>query len=241
MPVMDPVHKTPAEMNASGIPDNAIRSFVSENVMRMVPPAETGATELNVMPNGWQSVALDRHVGSVTAVTWYPEIGPVAPLFDAVESSVSVVVVTRIPTVVALSSPPNGAPRETPPNVNVIVVAAEIEVIPVKTKRPFVNDSSVYPVGAPDTVNDGWAAQEGVIVVATKNPVGQAMVMKFLAAAHPPAVVSTTAGTAVVVVNAITGATTVPAILLAKGMLIDTAVTAVGVVPIVRVSAQVMV
>jgi len=123
----------------------------------------------------------------------------------------------------------------------VIVVAAEIPVIPDKTKRPSMNDSSVYPVGAPDTVNDGWVAQEGVIVVATKNDAGQVMEMKFLAAAHPPVVARTTAGTAVVVVNAITGATTVPAILLAKGMLIDTAVTAVGVVPIVRVSAQVMV
>jgi len=102
-PVMDPVHKTPAEMNASGIPDNAIRVVASEKVMRMVWPAETGATELNVMPNGWQSVALDRHVGSVTAVTWYPEIGPVAPLFDAESSRVSAVVVTRIPPLVPAS------------------------------------------------------------------------------------------------------------------------------------------
>jgi len=51
--VIDPVHNTPAEMNASGVPDNAIRSLLSEKVMRMVSPAPTGATDVNVIPNGW--------------------------------------------------------------------------------------------------------------------------------------------------------------------------------------------
>jgi len=83
-------------------------------------------------------------------------------------------------------------------------------VIPDNTKRPSVKDSTVYPAGAPETVKDGWTAQEGVVVVKTKNPGGQVIWMTFLAAAHPPDVASTTAGTAVVVVNDITGVTTVP-------------------------------
>lgn len=150
LPAIAPVHNTPAEMNASGDPDNAIRSMLSEKVMRIVPPATTGATELNVMPNGWHAVVLDWHVGSDTAVTWYPEMGPEAPLAVPV-SSVSVVVVTRIPS----SEPPKGTPRETPPKVNVIAVAAGMPVSPDNTNLPSANDSRVYPAGAFDTVNDG--------------------------------------------------------------------------------------
>jgi hypothetical protein len=62
--------------------------------------------------------------------------------------------------------------------------------------------------------------------------------MKFAAAAHPPDASSVTAEIAAVVVNVITGVTTAFTDRLAKGMDMDTAVTAVGMVPILGVFKQ---
>ncbi len=96
-----PVHKAPPNMNASGTPDKGMLAAALENVMRIVPPGLTVAIELKVMTKGWQAVALDWQVGSETAVTWYPEMGPVAAWAVPV-LTVSVVVVTTMP----VSEPP---------------------------------------------------------------------------------------------------------------------------------------
>jgi len=232
--VMDPVHKTPPAMNASGIPDNGMFAPALENVMRTLPPAGTVAMELKVMTKGWQALGSDWQVGSETAVTWYPEMGPVA----AVAAVVSMVVVTLRP----VSLPPVAAPREMPLKVKVMTVAAATAFDPVSTNFWSENELKVYPEGAPVTANMGWAEQEGETTVGTKKLDGHAIVMKFSVAAHPPDVASVTAVMAVVVVNVMTGVTAVPADRLANGIVIDTAVTAVlGAGPTVRVEVQALV
>lgn len=119
--------------------------------------------------------------------------------------------------------------------------AAGMRVVPCSTNCASVNEFNVYPAGAPVTPKTGWVAHAGASADAVKNPVGQAIVMKLTAAAHPPEDTSVTAGTAVVVVNLMTGDTAVVADRLVKGIDIDTAVTAVGTAPIVRVLVQVLV
>ncbi len=85
------------------------------------------------MTKGWQSMALDRQVGKETAVTWYPEIGPVA----AEAMSVSVVVTTLIP----LSSPPKAVLfKETPLTVKAMAEPAAIDADPVRTKAPSTKE-----------------------------------------------------------------------------------------------------
>jgi len=64
------------------------------------------------------------------------------------------------------------------------------------------------------------------------------MDMKFVARPHPPDAVSVTGEIAAVVVKVITGVTTVFTDRLAKGMDMDTAVTAVGMVPTLGVFKQ---
>jgi len=133
--VMPPVNNAVPNMKASGAPASGMLApepTSVENVMTILSPAFTVAKELNVMTKFWQAVVLDRQVGNETAVTWYPETGPVEP----VAAVVSAVVVTLMPT----SLPPVGELlKETPLNVRAITVAAGIAVVPVSTNRPSVN------------------------------------------------------------------------------------------------------
>lgn len=133
---MRPVNNAVPNMKASGAPASGMLTLEAksevENVMTIVPPAATVAKELNVMTKFWQAVVLDRQVGNETAVTWYPETGPVVP----VAAVASAVVVTLMPT----SLPPVGVlVKETPLNVRAITVAAGIAAVPVSTNRPSAN------------------------------------------------------------------------------------------------------
>ncbi len=78
----------------------------------------------------------------------------------------------------------------------------------------------------------------GVTGARTKKPVGHVMDIKFAAAAHPPDASNVTGEIAAVVVNVMTGVTTVFTDRFAKGMDMDTAVTAVGLVTMLGVSRQ---
>ncbi len=129
---ISPVNNAPPNMKASGAPANGMLFELPtsvENVMTIVPPAGTVANELNVMTKFWHAVALDWQVGNETAVTSYPETGPV----EARAAVVSAVVVTLMP----VSSPPVAvAVKETPLNVRAITEAAGIAAVPVSTNLP---------------------------------------------------------------------------------------------------------
>jgi len=85
------------------------------------------------MTKGWQSMALDRQVGKETAVTWYPEIGPVA----AVAGVTSAVVTTEIPK----SFPPKATLlKEKPLTVKAMAEPAAIDADPVRTKAPSTTE-----------------------------------------------------------------------------------------------------
>lgn len=133
---MAPVNNAAPIMKASGTPASGI--FTPEagnksdlaNVMSIVPPGATVAKELNVMTKFRQAVALDAQVGNDTAVTWYPEMGPLEP----VAAMVSAVVTTLMPA----SLPPVAVfPKETPLNVRVITVFAGIAADPSNLKDPL--------------------------------------------------------------------------------------------------------
>ena len=80
--ILPTLNKTVPIMNASETPDKGaiVAPVESAKCILIVPPGATVAVDMKVMTKGWHKVALIWQVGSVTAVTMYPEMDPVAPV-----------------------------------------------------------------------------------------------------------------------------------------------------------------
>lgn len=232
---MVPVNSTPPNMNASGTPDNGMEASPAElvKVIGIRVSAATVAVDMNVMTKGWQEFAFIRlvsHVGNETAVTWYPEMGPVAPVPTASRTTLPALVTTVIPS----SVPSTAAFLRVTPEIITLKVAAFTAAVPVNTNRPSVKDT-LYPVGPPMALKPAAAVQP-TAPDTVKKSVGQPIVIVFKVASQP----AVPTGRLVAVVNVKVGVTAVFILRLADGIVMDTAVTLGTAVPTVPESVHTM-
>lgn len=170
-------------------------------------------------------------MGNETAVTWYPEMDPVAPVPNASTTVVPALVLTVIPVSVPVTAE---LLRETPENIT-LKVPAVTAAVPVKINCVSVNEDTLYPavISAPEALKPAAAVQP-TAVDSVKKPAGQPIVIEFKVAVQP----AVAAGRLVAVVNVKVGVTAALILRLANGIVIDTAVTVGTAVPTVPESVH---
>jgi hypothetical protein len=136
------------------------------------------------------------------------------------------------------SVPTTAAPLRLTPDTVTMKVAAVRAAVPVNTNFPSVKADTLYPavISAPVALKLGAAVQP-TAGVCPKNEAGHMMVIEFWVAAHP----AVACGRLVAVVNVKTGATAMPILRLANGIIMDTEVTVGVAAPIIPESVHVAV
>ncbi len=170
-------------------------------------------------------------MGNETAVTWYPEMDPVAPEPCASTVTPPALVITVIP----FSVPDTAALLRVTPEIITLKVPAVTAAVPVNTNCVSEKADTVYPavISAPEALKPAAAVQP-TAPVNVKKPVGQPIVIEFKVAAQP----AVADGRLVAVVNVKVGVTAVEILRLANGIVIETAVTVGTAVPTVPESVH---
>lgn len=159
---------------------------------------------------------------------------PVAPVPAASKVVPPILVLTEMPT----SELTTTAFLRLTPDTVTVKVPAVTAAVPVNTNFVSVKEDKLYPlvISVPLALKLGAAVQP-IARVCVKNEAGHMMVIEFWVAAQP----AVACGRLVAVVNVKTGATAMPILRLANGIIMDTEVTVGVAAPILPESVHVAV